>query len=111
MQVIISGGRGVVLTPSFKALVTHKVQKLARVLPRVLDARVVCDAEKFRRRARLHLRTTRRTLASEATADDLLSAVEGAVAAALHQARKAKTRRRRRRPRPAHRRGESPSRE
>jgi hypothetical protein len=51
MQVIISG-RGVVLTPAFKTLVEGKVTKLARVLPRMLDARVVCEAEKFRRTAR-----------------------------------------------------------
>ncbi|OLC39270.1 MAG: ribosomal subunit interface protein [Candidatus Rokubacteria bacterium 13_1_40CM_4_69_5] len=93
MQVIISG-RGVLLTPGFKALVERKVTKLARVLPKVLDARVVCAAEKFRRTARLTLRAQRRTFSSEATAGDLVTAVDDAVEALGRQVREDKDRRR-----------------
>jgi ribosomal subunit interface protein len=93
MDLIISG-RGVVLTPTFKSLVRTKVDKLARVLPRVGDARLVCEAEKFRRTARLLLRDGRRTYSAHATAGDLLVAVDDAVETLRRQAREAKERRR-----------------
>jgi putative sigma-54 modulation protein len=93
MQVIISR-RGVVLTPHVKALVERKVSKLARLLPRSPDARVVCQAEKFRRIARVTVRAKRRAYASEATAGDVLAAVDAAVDALQRQVRKDKDRRR-----------------
>lgn len=93
MDLIISG-RGVVLTPAFKSLVHGKVAKLARVLPPVVDARLVCEAEKFRRTARLILRAGRRTFSVETTAGDLLAAVDRAVETLRRQAREAKERRR-----------------
>jgi putative sigma-54 modulation protein len=93
MQVIISR-RGVVLTPAVKALVERKVSKLARLLPRSPDARVVCQAEKFRRIARVTVRVKRRAYASEATAGDVLAAVDAAVDALRRQVRKDKGRRR-----------------
>src|SRR2546425_1842689 len=92
MELIISG-RGVVLTPAFKSLVQHKVEKLARVLPRGGDARLVCEAEKFRRTARLVLHDGHRTLSTQATAGDLLAAVDDAVETLRRQAREAKARR------------------
>jgi ribosomal subunit interface protein len=93
MDLIISG-RGVVLTPAFKTLVHSKVAKVGRVLPRVMDARLMCKAEKFRRTARLVLRDGRRTFSAEATAGDLLTAVDDAVETLRRQAREAKARRR-----------------
>jgi putative sigma-54 modulation protein len=93
MQVIWSA-RGVVLTPAFKTLVERKVARLARLLPGVVDARVVCEAEKFRRTARLSLRAHHGTFASAATAGDLLAAVDQAVEAIRRQAREDKDRRR-----------------
>lgn len=94
MQVIISG-RGVVLTPAFKALVERKLGKLHRLLPEPLaPARVVCTAEKFRRTVRLTARGRRRSFAGVATAGDLLAAVDTAVEAVRRQVRGAKTRRR-----------------
>ena len=93
MQVIISG-RGVVLTPDVKALVERKVSKLARLLPRAPGARVICEAEKFRRTARLSVRVRRRAFASAATAPDLLAAVDAAVAALRRQVSEDKHRRR-----------------
>jgi putative sigma-54 modulation protein len=92
MQVIISG-RGVMLTPGFKALIERKVTKVARVLPKIVDARVVCAAEKFRRTARLTLRARRRTFSSEATAGDLVAAVDDALEALGRQVREDKDRR------------------
>lgn len=91
---LIWSGRGVVLTPAFKQMVEHKLERLTRLLPPILDARVTCVAEKFRRTARLILRSRRRTFTGEATAGDLLAAVDEAVEAIRRQARDAKDRRR-----------------
>lgn len=93
MQVIWTA-RNVVLTPAFKALVERKLARLARVGPPIREARVACVAEKFRRTARLTLRTRRHTYASAATAGDLLTALDAALAALRRQARDDKDRRR-----------------
>lgn len=93
MAVIISG-RGVTLSRAFKALVERKLGRLARGLPEGWEARVVCEAEKFRRTVRLRLRAGRRALASEATAGDLAAAVDTAVEALRRQLREARDRRR-----------------
>jgi len=93
MRVIISG-RGVVLTPAFKALVERKVSKLTRVLPEPLDVRLVCEAEKFRRTVRLGIRARRHRFACQATTGSLMTAVEEVVETLWRQVREAKKRRR-----------------
>jgi len=93
MRVIISG-RGVHLTPEFKTLVERKLHKLTRVLPEPLEIRLVCEAEKFRRTARLGLRSRAQTFASHATTSSLSTAVEEAVEIVWRLVREAKERRR-----------------
>lgn len=93
MQLIISG-RGVVLTPAFKALVERKVAKLGRIFPQILRARVACTAQKYERRVRLTLAAKRRTFSSHAVAGDLVSAVDDAIEALGRQVREDKDRRR-----------------
>jgi ribosomal subunit interface protein len=100
MQLIMNG-HGVVLTPSLKRRVARKLDKLWRRLPLVLDARVTCAAEKFRRTVRLTLRTRRRTFATVATAADLEAALDAAVDTVSRQVRDARDRRRRLARRPA----------
>jgi putative sigma-54 modulation protein len=90
---VILSGRGVVLPPAFKALVESKIARLTRLLPQIVDARVVCTAEKFRRTVRITLRARRGTFASEATAADLTTAFDEAVEALKRQTREAKERR------------------
>ena len=90
---VIVSARGVTLPPAFKALVEGKLSRLGRVLPQVLDTRVVCTAEKFRRTVRITLRARRRLFASEATAGDLTAAFDEAVEAIRRQTRRAKERR------------------
>jgi len=99
MQVTITG-RGVVLTADVRALVERKVGKLARLLPRAPGARVVCAAEKFRRTARVSVRLKRRVFATEATAGDLVAAVDAALDALRRQLREDKNRRRQPKRRP-----------
>jgi len=90
---VIVSGRGVTLPPAFKTLIESKLARLSRVLGQILDARVVCTAEKFRRSVRITLRGRRQTFASEATADDLTTAFDEAVVAVRRQTREAKERR------------------
>ena len=92
MEVILSG-RGVAVTPALRTLVEAKLARLTRLMPEIVAARVVCEAEKFRRSARITLRARRRTFASEATAGDLTTALDEAIDALKHQARQAKDRR------------------
>jgi ribosomal subunit interface protein len=91
---VITSGRGVHLTPEFKVLVDRKLSKLSRVLPEPLEVRLVCEAEKFRRTARLSLRARAQTFASRATTGNLLTAVEQAVEILWRLVRDAKARRR-----------------
>lgn len=90
---VILSGRGVVLTQAFKGLAERKIARLTRVLPQILDARVVGSVEKFRRTVRITLRARRGTFASEATAGDLTTAFDEALEALKRQTREAKERR------------------
>ncbi len=94
MQLIISG-RGVVLTPSVRSLIERKVEKLARGATPPLAVRVTCAAQRFQRTVRLVARARRRNFSCQASADHLLTAVEGAVDRLSRQMRDAETRRRR----------------
>lgn len=98
MQVIISG-RGVVITPAFKARVGQKVQKLSRILSKIHEAKVVLSAEKYRRTAEVTLLGKGRIFHSEETAPDLAAAVDLAVDALTRQVRQTKDRLRQRKPR------------
>jgi putative sigma-54 modulation protein len=93
MQIIISG-RGVTLTPAIKTLAERKIGKLGKLLPAAVGARLVCSAEKFRRKVRLTLSARRHTFATVVTADDLMAAVDLAVDALARQVREQKDRRR-----------------
>lgn len=98
MQVIISG-RGVVVPAAFRTRISQKVEKLARILPKIHEAKVVLSAEKYRRTAELTLLGKGRTFHSEETAPNLAAAVELAVDALRRQVRQTKDRLRQRKPR------------
>ena len=91
MQFIISG-RGMTVGPALRSRVERKVGKLARILPKILEARVVLSAEKYRRTAELTLLAKRRTFRSEETAEDFSSAIDRAVEALERQVRRTKER-------------------
>lgn len=98
MRVIISG-RGVVITPAFRARVDRKVQNLSRILPNIHDAKVVLSAEKYRRTAEVTLLGKGKVFHSEETAPDLTTAVDLSVDALARQVRQTKDRLRERKPR------------
>jgi ribosomal subunit interface protein len=93
MQMIISG-RGLTLSTTFKDAITRKVAKLGPLVPKLVDARATCSAEKFRRTVRVTLRAKRGVFSATATAGDLMTAVDEAVESLARQVRRAKERRR-----------------
>lgn len=95
MQFIISG-RGVSISPAFRAVVERKVGKLSRILPKILEAKVMLSAEKYRRTAELTLLAKRKTFRSEETAPDLPTAIDLAVETLGRQVRQEKDRLRQR---------------
>ena len=96
MRLIISA-RGMVLTAAGRRLVERKLGKLDRVLPQALEARVTCQAEKFRRTVRIRLQARRHIFSSAATAAAFAVAVDNAVEALRRQICESKDRRRSRR--------------
>lgn len=100
MQVIIST-RGLSISATYREALTRKVQKLERLLPKVIDAKIVLSREKHRRTAGLTLIAKNHTFRSEETAADMAAAVELAIAALTRQVREAKDRMRKPKPRRA----------
>ena len=103
MRYIISG-HGVALTPAFRQMVERKVGKLARILPKIIEAKIMLSAEKYRRTAHITLVAKRRVFSSEETAGDLATAVDLAADALARQVRQVKDRLRQRKPRVSRRR-------
>jgi len=103
MRCIISG-HGVAVTPAFRQMVERKVGKLPRILPKIIEAKVMLSAEKYRRTAHITLVAKRRIFSSEETAGDLAAAVDLAVDALTRQVRQVKDRLRQRKPRASRRR-------
>src|SRR3989304_3240799 len=91
MDVIIST-RGLSVSTTYKDALTRKIHKLARLLPRLIEAKIVLSKEKHRRTAALTLVGKRRNLRSEETAEDLAVAVDQAIAALTRQVRETKDR-------------------
>lgn len=103
MRFIISGRHGVAVTPAFRQAVERKVSKLTRILPKIIEAKIVLSAEKYRRTAELTLAAKGRTFRSEETAPDLAAAVDLAVGALTRQVREVKDRMRQKKSRASHR--------
>lgn len=100
MRCIISG-RGVSISPAFRIVVERKVGKLARILPKILEAKVVLSAEKYRRTAELTLLAKRKIFRAAETSSDLAAAVDLAVETLARQVRQEKGRLRQRKLRAA----------
>jgi len=98
MRFIISG-RNVAITPAFRAMIERKVGKLSRILPKIIEAKIMLSAEKYRRTAELTLLAKRKIFRSEETAGNLVAAVDLAVDTLTRQVRQVKDRIRERKPR------------
>ncbi|MBI2524822.1 MAG: ribosome-associated translation inhibitor RaiA [Candidatus Rokubacteria bacterium] len=91
MGVIIST-RGFTVSNTYKDALTRRLDRLARLLPKLTEARIVLSKEKHRRTAALTLRGKHRTFRSTETAEDLSVAVDLAIAALTRQVRETKDR-------------------
>jgi putative sigma-54 modulation protein len=91
MQVIIST-RGVPISATYKDALTRRLGKFERMLPKILEAKIVLSREKHRRTAALTLVAKRHIFRSEETAGDLAMAVDRAIAALGRQVREMKDR-------------------
>jgi putative sigma-54 modulation protein len=107
MQAIIST-RGLTISKVYKDVLTRRLEKLERMFPNIVEAKIVLSREKHRRTAALTLVAKRHTFRSEETADDLEAAVDAAVDALGRQVREMKDRVKNRKARSAPRRAPAP---
>ena len=91
MRVIISA-RGLTVSPTYRAHLQERIEKLARLSPKPNEARVVLTKERNRRTAGVTLVAKLHTFRSEETALDLAAAVDAALAALTRQVRELKDR-------------------
>jgi putative sigma-54 modulation protein len=98
MQVIISA-RGCTISSTYRDALTRRLERFDRLLPKILEAKLVVSREKHRRTAALTVLAKHHTLRSEETAADLAAAVDLALAAMDRQVRDLKARTRERKPR------------
>ena len=91
MRVIISA-RGLTVSPTYRAHLQERIEKLARLSPKPNEARVVLTKERNRRTAGVTLVAKLHTFRSEETALDLAAAVDAALAALARQVRELKDR-------------------
>jgi|GEM_PF-787972 ribosomal subunit interface protein len=91
MRVIISA-RGLTVSPTYRAHLQERIEKIARLSPKATEARVVLARERNRRTAGVTLVAKLHTFRSEETAADLAAAVDAALAALTRQVRQLKDR-------------------
>jgi putative sigma-54 modulation protein len=91
MQVIISA-RGLTVSSTYRDAMTRRLEKIERMWPKIIEAKIVLSREKHRRTAALTLIAKHQTFRSEETAGDLASAVDMAADALERQVREAKDR-------------------
>lgn len=87
-------GRNYTIDDRVREVVTEKLQKLAKVLDKPIDARVTLSAEKRKFVADLHLHHRHGSIQAEESSDDnMFEAIGDVVAKAERQAERDKTRR------------------
>ena len=91
MRAIIST-RGLTISTTYKDALTRKLEKLERLIPGLVEAKIVLSREKHRRTAALGLVGRKHTFRAVETADDMAEAVDLAVAALGRQVRQVKDR-------------------
>jgi len=91
MDVIIST-RGFTISRTYKDALSRKLHKLTRLLPSLVEAKIVLSKEKHRRTAALTLAGKNRNFHSQETAEDLAVAADQAIAALTRQVRETKDR-------------------
>jgi putative sigma-54 modulation protein len=102
MEIHING-RGVEVSPVLRRRVETRVGKVARLLPKITEVRVVLEVERYRHLAEVTLQAKGATLHAEGVGGDFLAAIDLAMVNLEAQARRRKDRIRARKPRPSRR--------
>jgi putative sigma-54 modulation protein len=108
MDIHVSG-RGVDVPPTLRRRVETRAAKVARVLPKITEVRVVLERERYRHLARVTLRVKGATLHGEGAGADFHQALDLAMVDVETQARRRKDRIRARKPRPSRQRRPVPA--
>lgn len=85
-------GRGVPVSPALQRRVEAKIAKMQRVLPKLIEARVVLATERYRHLVDVTLRAKGRTFHVEGAASDFHAALDQALAHLAGQVRRRKER-------------------
>src|SRR5262245_5691732 len=108
MVILLAGRGGVTVAPALQRRIEAKIGKMQRLLPKLIEARVVLATERYRHLAEVTLRAKRATFHVEGVAQDFHAAVDQALAGLIAQIRKKKERVTAQKPRPSRIRREPP---
>jgi ribosomal subunit interface protein len=109
MVILLAGRGGTSVAPSLQRRIESKIAKMQRLLPKLIEARVVLSTERHQRLAEVTLRAKGTTFHVEVAATDFHAAVDQALAGLTAQIRKKKERVTARKPRRSAIRPESPA--
>jgi putative sigma-54 modulation protein len=85
-------GRGVTVSPALQRRVEAKIAKMQRVLPKVIEARIVLATERYRHLVEVTLQAKGATFHVEGAASDFHAALDQALAHLAEQVRRRKER-------------------
>lgn len=91
-MVLHVAGRGITVSPGLRRRIEAKIAKVERVLPRIVEARVVLGTERYRHLVEVTLQAKRATLHAEGAAADWHGALDEALARLVQQVRRRKER-------------------
>jgi putative sigma-54 modulation protein len=89
-MVLHVAGRGVVVSPALRRRIEAKIAKIDRVLPKIVEARVVVATERYRHLVELTLQAKGATFHVQGAAPDAQAALDQALAHLARQVRRRK---------------------
>jgi putative sigma-54 modulation protein len=101
MVILLAGRGGASVAPALQRRIEAKITKMQRLLPKLIEARVVLATERYRHLAEVTLRAKRATFHVEGVASDFHAAVDQALAGLTAQIRRKKERVTAKKPRPS----------
>jgi putative sigma-54 modulation protein len=99
MVILLAGRGGASVAPSLQRRIEAKIAKMQRLVPKLIEARIVLSTERYRCLAEVTLRAKGTTFHVEGAASDFHAAVDQALAGLAAQIRKQKERVTARKPR------------
>jgi putative sigma-54 modulation protein len=101
MVVLLAGRGGVSVSPQLQRRIEGKIAKMQRLVPKLIEARVVLATERYRHVAEVTLRAKRARFHAEGVASDFHAAVDQALTSLAAQIRRKKERVTAKKPRPS----------